>query len=62
MMNQRIQDKIEEYKKMASSHKGHVSFPHSTTARKDSLGTMIRSKKDAEEFMAELESAFKRSR
>lgn len=61
-MNQRIQHKIEEYKKMASSHKGHAASPRSTTTRHDSLATVIRSKKDADEFMAELESVVKRSR
>jgi hypothetical protein len=61
-MNQRIQHKIDEYKKMASSHRGHVTAARSTSNRQDSLATVIRSKKDADEFMAELESAVKRSR
>lgn len=61
-MNQRIQHKIDEYKKMASSHKGHVTSSRATSSRQDSLATVIRSKKDADEFMAELESAVKRSR
>lgn len=61
-MNQRIQNKISEYKKMASSHKGHVVSSSLTSGRPDSLSTVIRSKKDADEFMAELESAVKRSR
>ena len=61
-MNQRIQHKIDEYKKMASSHKGHVTSTRSTTNTQDSLSTVIRSKKDADEFMAELENAVKRSR
>ncbi|WP_165500448.1 hypothetical protein [Pedobacter psychroterrae] len=46
---------------MASSHKGHVAPTRSTTNRQDSLAAVIRSKKDADEFMAELENAVKRS-
>lgn len=61
-MNQRIQHKIDEYKKIASSHKGQTVSSHSISNRHDSLATVIRSKKDAVEFMAELESAVKRSR
>jgi len=61
-MNQRIQHKIDEYKKMASSHKGNVMVSRLTFSRLDSLAAVIRSKKDADEFMAELESAVKRSR
>jgi len=47
---------------MASSHKGHGMASRSTANRQDSLGAVIRSKKDADQFMAELESAVKRSR
>ena len=61
-MNQRIQHKFDEYKKMASSHKGHIISSHSASSCQDSLATVIRSKKDADEFMAELESAVERSR
>lgn len=61
-MNQRIQKKIDEYKKMASSHKGHITLTPSKSDRQDSLAAVIRSKKDADEFMAELENAVKRSR
>jgi len=61
-MNQRIQHKIDEHKKMASSHTGNVMASRSTSTRQDSLAAVIRSKKDADEFMAELESAVKRSR
>ena len=61
-MNPRIQHKIDEYKKMASSNKGNVMVSRLTFSRLDSLAAVIRSKKDADEFMAELESAVKRSR
>jgi hypothetical protein len=61
-MNQRIQRKIDEYKKVASTHIGYVIGSRLTSIRQDSLATVIRSKKDADEFMAELESAVKRSR
>ena len=47
---------------MASSHKGHIISSHSASSCQDSLATVIRSKKDADEFMAELESAVERSR
>ena len=47
---------------MASSHKGNVMVSRLTFSRLDSLAAVIRSKKDADEFMAELESAVKRSR
>ncbi|MCX2486268.1 hypothetical protein OQX62_22370 [Pedobacter sp. MR2016-24] len=47
---------------MASSHKGHIISSGSASSRQDSLATVIRSKKDADEFMAELESAVERSR
>ena len=61
-MNQKIQHKIEAYKKMAGSHSNRAKSTSSTTNRTDSLATVIRSKKDADEFMAELESVVKRSR
>jgi hypothetical protein len=47
---------------MASTHKGYVIGSRLTSIRQDSLARVIRSKKDADEFMAELESAVKRSR
>jgi hypothetical protein len=58
-MNQRIQNKIERYKKMASATNAHA-VPVHTAVRHDSLAQVIRSKKDADEFMAELENAVKR--
>ncbi len=61
-MNNSIQKKIEQYKRMANSHTGNASSTSSRNTRNDSLAQVIRSKKDADDFMAELESAAKRSR
>jgi len=61
-MNQRIQHKIEQYKKMAGANTGKTPDTHTTGNRTDSLGQVIRSKKDADEFLAELETAFKRAK
>jgi hypothetical protein len=60
-MNQRIQTKLEQYKKMAGSQSGNATT-HTTGNRTDSLAQVIRSKKDADQFMAELESAAKRAK
>lgn len=61
-MNQRVQHKIEEYRRMAGSQKGHVAPSRSVNTRQDSLAMVIRSKKDADEFMTELDNIVKRSR
>ena len=60
-MNQRIQQKLAEYKKMAKSQSGHVAYKIKST-RVDSLSQVIRSKKEADDFMAEVESAFERAK
>ncbi|HWW40801.1 hypothetical protein [Pedobacter sp.] len=60
-MNRRIQLKMEEYRKMANSHNDPIA-PKSIAIRKDSLSQVIHSKKDADDFMADLESAFKRAK
>jgi hypothetical protein len=61
-MDPEIQHKIDEYIKMAKSHKGYVTSSRPTFNRNDSLAAVIRTKKDAEDFMADLESAFTRAR
>lgn len=62
-MNQRIQLKIEEYKKLAANYRLQPQVStRSITNREDSLTTVIRSKKDADDFMAELDSIARRSR
>ena len=62
-MNKEIQQKMERYKKMANSHPGHTAPTNNTkSTRTDSLSKVIRSKEEADIFMAELESAFKRSK
>lgn len=60
-MNSKVQHKIDEFKKLAASHKGTVTanpsnISRSNTRREDSLSSVIRSKQDADLFMAELES------
>jgi len=60
-MNQRIQEKISKYKRTAKSH-GDVSVPnHAGAVRADGLTKVIRSKKDADNFMAELNNLVKRA-
>jgi len=61
-VNEKIRLKIEEYKKMAKSHSGNAASKTSRSTRTDSLSQVIRSKKDADDFMAELESAFQRAK
>lgn len=62
-MNQKIQKKIDQYKKFA---KGRVadstSAPEVRPQRIDGLGKVIRSKKEADSFMAELNSIVKRAK
>lgn len=61
-MNQRIQNKIARYKKMADNSVGSERATHVAGGRADSLGQVIRSKKEADEFLAELEAAVKRAK
>ncbi|MCX2477668.1 hypothetical protein OQY15_01120 [Pedobacter sp. MC2016-15] len=62
-MNQRLQQKIEQYKQVASSKAVVVrSVADMHSRRSDSLGSVIRSKKDADVFMSELESIIKRNK
>jgi hypothetical protein len=59
-MNKDIQQKMAQYKKMANSHNGNTTQANSQSTRSDSLSKVVRSKKDADIFMAEVESAFQR--
>ncbi|NLR80093.1 hypothetical protein [Chitinophaga eiseniae] len=62
-MNQNIQQKIDQYKKAAQTSLGSNPKPvRSKSVRVDSLAQVIRSQKDAENFMAELNSIVKRAR
>jgi hypothetical protein len=62
-MNARIQHNIEHFKKMAATKKGNkvVKVPVNAHAA-DGLSKVIKNKKAANEFMAELEFVFKQSK
>ena len=61
-MNQNIQQKIDHYKKTAQRSQGSNPKPvQSKFVRVDGLAQVIRSQKDAENFMAELKSIVKRA-
>jgi hypothetical protein len=60
-MTQDIQDKIEQFKKIAKKGTSKSRPNQPQPARADSLAKVIRSKKDADDFMAELNSIFKRT-
>ncbi|WP_316817369.1 hypothetical protein [Pedobacter nyackensis] len=57
-MDPKIQKKLDEYKKLVTTHFKSTS---SGVSQPDSLRQLIRSKKDADDFMAELENAIRRS-
>jgi hypothetical protein len=61
-MNKGIQQKMAQYKKTAGSHSGNTAPTNSRSTRNDSLSKVIRSQKEADNFMAEVESAFQRSK
>jgi hypothetical protein len=61
-MNQKIQEKMDQYKKMAKSQAANTSSTNSRNTRNDSLSQIIRSKKDADIFMNELNSLAKRTK
>ena len=60
-MNKTIQDKIEQFKKMAKTQGSKSVSPPARSGQIDSLSQVIRSKKDADDFMAELNAVIKRS-
>lgn len=60
-MKQNIQQKIDQYKEIARNQ-GRAPKPvQSKSVRVDGLAQVIRSQKDAENFMAELKSIVKRA-
>jgi hypothetical protein len=61
-MNQKIQEKMDQYKKMAKSQAENTGSTNSRNTRNDSLSQIIRSKKDADIFMAELNGLAKRTK
>lgn len=62
-MNKNIQQKIDQYKKVAQRSQGSDPKPvQSKSVRVDGLAQVIRSQKDAEDFMAELENIVKRAK
>jgi hypothetical protein len=61
MVNQRLQNKIAQYKRTAKSHRSASVSNGPSPVRADGLAKVIRSKKDADTFMAELNSAVKRA-
>jgi len=58
-MNQHTQNKIEQLKKMATDQ-GYQTTKKNVVVNNDSLGQVIRTKADAENFMSELEAIIKR--
>jgi hypothetical protein len=59
-MDQRIQNKIEQLKKMAA-YQGYQATKKTIIVNNDSLGAVIKTKADAETFISELEAAVKRA-
>jgi hypothetical protein len=59
-MNQSIQEKIEQFKKIAKGHRDKSLPDQLGPAGADGLAKVIRTKKDADNFMAELNSVVKR--
>ena len=61
-MNEVIQNKIDKYKKLAQNQDKKIGAVASGNTRADGLSQVIRSKKDAENFMTELNGIVKRSK
>ncbi|PWG79310.1 hypothetical protein [Pararcticibacter amylolyticus] len=61
-MNQRVQQKMAELKKMASKSAKPASATSEMAFGSDSLSKVIRNSKDAEVFMAELDSIARRAK
>jgi hypothetical protein len=61
-MTKGIQQKMAQYKRMANSRSGNSVSTTSRSTSNDSLSKVIRSKKDGEDFMSEVESAFQRAK
>ncbi|SEP45948.1 hypothetical protein ACFGVS_28020 [Mucilaginibacter sp. AW1-7] len=61
-MDQQMLKKIEQFKKLATVKGGAPVASNGKTINNDSLSQVIRSKKDADDFMAELEAVAKRAK
>jgi hypothetical protein len=62
-MNQKIQTKIDQYKKFAKVRAADSApAQKATPQRMDGLAKVIRSKKEADSFMAELNNVVKKAR
>ena len=61
-MNQLLQKKIALYKEAAKSRKNTSVTNQPDATRTDGLAKVIRSKKDADTFMAELDDIIKRAK
>ncbi len=61
-MNQSIQQKIDRYKKLAKSSGPAPAPIQPVVANADGLTKVIRSKKDADNFMAELNGIVERAK
>lgn len=60
-MKQSIQQKIDQYKKAARNQGSNPKPAQSKSVRVDGLSQVIRSQRDAENFMADLKSIVKRA-
>jgi hypothetical protein len=60
-MNERIQQKIEKYKKLAKGRQKSASVKAASETT-DGLSKVIRSKRDADHFMAELNGITSRAK
>ncbi|RBQ11546.1 hypothetical protein DRW42_03535 [Pedobacter miscanthi] len=61
-MNQHIQNKIQDLKKAAAVSNSPSTSASRSTRNQDSLGQVIRTKNDAEQFMSEINAISKRSK
>lgn len=59
-MDPKIQKKLDDYKKLVTYQADKTRSVNSEPSQPDSLRQLIKSKKDADDFMADLENAFKR--
>lgn len=60
IMDPIIRKKLDEYKKLVTEHGEKTTSKKTRSSRPDSLSQVIRSKKDADDSMADLESVIRR--
>ncbi|MGN6396161.1 MAG: hypothetical protein ACTHMI_11385 [Mucilaginibacter sp.] len=60
-MNKSVQEKIDQFKKLAKTQGSKREPSPMSSGHVDSLSQVIRTKKDADDFMAELNAVIKRS-